>query len=125
MNYFLKIYKYSLLIGAIYALCQCKNKNSIPPPPDLIEEKIMGRIIADALLIENKLSVSGVTQYNLLLLNSYPLLDQKYHLKDSQSYYSYQYYVQQPEKFKQILQIAIDTLNTLKEKLPKENTDNQ
>ncbi|MCO5233208.1 MAG: hypothetical protein M9888_05680 [Chitinophagales bacterium] len=85
----------------------------------------MGRIIADALLIENKLSVSGVTQYNLLLLNSYPLLDQKYHLKDSQSYYSYQYYVQQPEKFKQILQIAIDTLNTLKEKLPKENTDNQ
>lgn len=81
---------------------------------------MMGRIIADALLIENKLSSSGMKQYNQLLLTSYPILDEKYHLKDSQAYKSYHYYVQQPEKLDRIIKIALDTLNMLGKQVPEE-----
>lgn len=93
------------------------------PPPDLISEQKMGRIIADALLIQNYLSGTGSPDYLKLELSSYPIINKKYELTDSQAYHSYQYYLRDPEKFNRILEVAKDTLEQINKKItpsPKE-----
>lgn len=117
MSFLIKTYKYTILFFAINILTACNNSEKIIAPPDLLSEQKMGRIIADVLLIQNYLAGKNTPNYLELELSSYPLINEKYVLTDSQAYHSYQYYLRDPEKFNRILEVAKDTLEQINKKI--------
>ncbi len=100
-------------------ITSCQQANQSSPPANLIDEQLMGRILADVLLLENQvmqtnINAQGVDYQNLQLQN-YPLIDEKYNLADSQAYKSYQYYINNIKEFKKVLEFTQDTLNKIAE----------
>lgn len=84
----------------------------------------MGIILADFLLIESYnnqfLTKNTDVDYKKLQLYSYPIINEKYKLTDSQAIHSYNYYLNFPDKMKNIITIAQDSLNNLVEKATNE-----
>ena len=116
MSFLKNYYKYTLLLLALNGLIACKNTEEKIPPKDLLSEQEMGRVLADVLLIQNYLAVSASPNYLNLEISSYPLINEKYQLTDSQAYYSYQYYLTDPETFNRILLVTKDTLEQINKK---------
>lgn len=98
----------------------CKSIEKDAPPANLLSEHKMGIILADVLLVQNYLSGTYSPNYASLELSSYPLINEKYELSDSQAYHSYQYYLKSPEKFNRILVVAKDTLEQISKKITPE-----
>lgn len=124
MKLFDTYYKYIFLIGGFIWITACQSSGEIPKPQNLLDEHQMGIILGDFLLIENYNSQyvanHDSVNYDLLQLFSYPILNEKYQLTDSQAYHSYQYYLNFPDKMKNIISIAQDSLNQLVEKTTNE-----
>lgn len=119
MKYLKNICKYTVLVFVFSLMVHCKPSGQTAPPANLIDKHLMGRILADVLLLENQVMQTNITSQNIdyqkLQLQNYPLIDEKYHLADSQAYKSYQYYVNNLHEFKEVLEIAQDTLNKIAE----------
>lgn len=119
MHTFILKYKYKLLIFVCLLTVACQSEKKTIPPEDLIPKNKMALILADILLLENHyiniMSDSDQTNYDELQFYSPSLINEKYRLKDSQAYYSYQYYISQPKLFQEILDLALDSLNQLAE----------
>lgn len=119
MNYLKKTYKYTLLIAVLSLIAACSPSEKKKEPKDLLDEKKMGLVLADFLLLENHIvQYSGLHQearYDELQFYSYPIINEKYNLTDSQAYHSYQYYLENPKRFKKVIEFALDSLNKIVE----------
>src|SRR5690554_3466230 len=119
MHTFISKCKYKLLILVCFLTIACQSKNKHLPPKDLIPKDKMALILADILLLDNHyvkiISDHEDIKYDELQFYSPDLINEKYQLKDSQAYFSYQYYLNQPEIFQEILTLALDSLNQLAE----------
>ena len=77
----------------------------------------MGRVVADVLLMESFTTQKSMflegRNAQVMLEYNYPMIDQKYGLADSQFFHSYQYYIQDPEAFSKVMEVALDTLQRL------------
>lgn len=124
MKLFNTYYKYIFLIGGFIWITACQEHVEIAKPKNLLSEQQMGVILGDFLLLENYnsqyINEHDAFDYNQLQLYSYPVINEKYQLADSQAYQSFQYYMNFPEKMKNIISIAQDSLNQLVEKTTNE-----
>jgi|GEM_PF-3983823 len=114
--------KYSYLLLLILSLTACTQQIKKEAPANLIAEQKMGYILADILLLENHTmqhsnAYIGLTS-NVMTDFSYPIIDKKYNLADSQFYFSYKYYLAQPQQMLKVLDYAKDTLNKVAENIP-------
>ena len=120
MNFnFKNLYKYTILTVCLSCQCliACKENNYKSKPKDLLQEHQMGQILADILLLQGYAD-NNIVDDSLLSIAGFQkiipeAINEKYHLADSQAYYSYQYYVKEPEVFRKIIGIARDTLESL------------
>lgn len=98
-------------------------------PSDILSEKEIVPVLADLLILEaytnkNTDKYKGAPAEVMQNFN-YPLLNEKYGLKDSVLYNSYQYYLKNPEKFRNIMVAVQDTLRKKELKLLENDTTNQ
>ncbi len=111
--------KYSFLILSCFLLTACEQKETHTPPENLVPESKMSAILGDMLLLDNHyirmIGSSEDFDYEKIQFYTSPLIDKKYGLIDSQAYFSYRYYLSQPEIMKSIVQTAIDSLSQLLE----------
>ncbi|MCO5248016.1 MAG: DUF4296 domain-containing protein [Chitinophagales bacterium] len=99
------------------SLLSCQSKLDIPKPKDLLSEHQMGQVLADILLLQNY-SDNTVSSDSTLSIQDFQnaitdVINQKYQLKDSQAFYSYRYYVKNPDIFLRVIKISQDTLQGL------------
>lgn len=127
MNYLKKTYKYTLLIVVLSLIAACGASEKENEPKDLLDEKTMGLVLADFLLLENHIIQYSATRqevrYDKLQFYSYPIINEKYNLTDSQAYHSYQYYLENPQKFKRVIGFALDSLNKIVENTTPESAE--
>lgn len=86
-------------------------------PEGILDEQKLSTILADVLLLEahtsrNTLEYEGKAA-DVMLRYNYPMIDEKYGLKDSQLIKSYQYYLSDPEALIRIMNHVQDTLDAL------------
>lgn len=98
-------------------------------PPDILSEKKIVPIIADLLILE-AYTTKNTEKYigspaEVMQKFNYPLLNEKYGLKDSVLYNSYQFYLKNPEKFRNLMIVVQDTLRKREQKLLQLDTTNQ
>jgi Domain of unknown function (DUF4296) len=112
--------KYTVYLLAILFVLSCENNHSKDEPDDLIAIPLMGRVVADVLLMESFTTQKSMylegRNAQVMLEYNYPMIDQKYGLADSQFIHSYQYYIQDPEAFSKVMEVALDTLQRLEKK---------
>lgn len=104
------------LLAVIFVL-SCENKELENEPDDLMAIPLMGRVMADVLLMESFTTQKSMflegRNAQVMLEYNYPMIDQKYGLVDSQFIHSYQYYINDPEAFSKVMEVALDTLSRL------------
>ena len=109
--------KYTVCLLAVIFVLSCENKELENEPDDLMAIPLMGRVMADVLLMESFTTQKSMflegRNAQVMLEYNYPMIDQKYGLADSQFIHSYQYYINDPEAFSKVMEVALDTLNRL------------
>lgn len=122
--------KYKVLIFAWWIFSSCQSQEQIPAPIDLIPKQQMAQILADLIILDQHyvslINLNDQLDYNRMQFFSSEIINDKYQLQDSQAYHSYQYYLQHPYLFKDVLEIAIDSLEKLtssSEELPQLNLE--
>ena len=109
--------KYTVCLLAVIFVLSCENKELENEPDDLMAIPLMGRVMADVLLMESFTTQKSMflegRNAQVMLEYNYPMIDQKYGLVDSQFIHSYQYYINDPEAFSKVMEVALDTLSRL------------
>jgi hypothetical protein len=114
---FIYFRKYSYWLFATWCMVSCTLGNDQKVPEGILGEQYFSTILADVLLLEAHTS-RNTAEYegkaaDVMLRYNYPMIDEKYGLKDSQLIKSYQYYLSDPEALIRIMNHVQDTLDVL------------
>jgi len=109
--------KYSYWLIATWCMVSCDWATEKKAPEGILDEQQLSVILADVLLLEAHTS-RNVSEYegraaDVMMRYNYPMIDEKYNLKDSQLIRSYQYYLSDPEALIRIMNLVQDTLDVL------------
>jgi hypothetical protein len=114
---FIYFRKYSYWLFATWCMVSCTLGTDQKVPEGILGEQYFSTILADVLLLEAHTS-RNTAEYegkaaDVMLRYNYPMIDEKYGLKDSQLIKSYQYYLSDPEALIRIMNHVQDTLDVL------------